>query len=264
MSLWVDSHRPNSLSKLSLHPAITKKLYSLGQSEELPHLLFYGPSGAGKKTRVMALLKEIYGSSAERVKLEHRTFKTSTNKVIEITTLGSNYHIECNASDVGNNDKFVIQEIIKEIASHGTLQSSAVGAKAFKIVILTEADRLTRQAQAGLRRTMEKYSSSCRIILICNSASKIIDPLRSRCLGIRIPAPTFEDIADILADTLKKEKCNCTRELVMKMSISSDRNLRRALLMLETAKIQNPSSILSNDTVIQLPDWELYIIKISR
>ena len=49
------------------------------------------------------------------MKLEHRTFKTSTNKTIEITTLGSNHHIECNPSDAGNNDRFVIQEVIKEV-----------------------------------------------------------------------------------------------------------------------------------------------------
>ena len=131
MSLWVDTHRPNSLSKLSLHPEITQKLLALAGSEELPHLLFYGPPGAGKKTRVMALLKEVYGIGAEKVKLEHRTFKTPSNKVIEIATLGSNYHIECNPSDAGNDDRFVIQEVIKEIASHTNLQSSVSGSRYF-------------------------------------------------------------------------------------------------------------------------------------
>ena len=61
MSLWVDKHRPNSLNKLTCHSAITNKLVSLSKSDELPHLLFFGPSGSGKKTRVMALIKEIYG-----------------------------------------------------------------------------------------------------------------------------------------------------------------------------------------------------------
>ena len=156
MSLWVDKYRPTNLSKLSCHENINKKLLALAQSDELPHLLFFGPPGSGKKTRVMALLREIYGPSVEKVKLEYRNFKTQ-NKTIEITTLGSNYHIECNPSDAGNNDRFVIQEVIKEIAAHGNLQSSTSGAKAFKVVVLTEVDQLSKQAQAGLRRTMEKY-----------------------------------------------------------------------------------------------------------
>ena len=45
MSLWVDKYRPNTLAKLSLHGDVTAKLTALARSEELPHLLFYGPSG---------------------------------------------------------------------------------------------------------------------------------------------------------------------------------------------------------------------------
>ncbi len=135
MALWVDKNRPNSLSKLTLHGEVTQKLSALANSDEIPHLLFYGPPGAGKKTRVMALLREIYGAGVERIKLEHRTFKNNSGKSIEITTMGSNYHIECNPSDAGNNDRLVIQEVIKEIASHGNLQSSVgmPGSRGFKI-----------------------------------------------------------------------------------------------------------------------------------
>lgn len=104
----------------------------------------------------MALLKEIFGNGVEKIKLEHRSLKTPSNRTIDVTTLGSNYHIECNPSDAGNNDRFVVQEVIKEIASHGVLTASRQSNKTFKVVILTEADRLSKQAQASLRRTMEK------------------------------------------------------------------------------------------------------------
>jgi replication factor C subunit 3/5 len=141
-------------------------MQGLAASEELPHLMFYGPSGAGKKTRIMALLRAIYGPGVGRVKLEHRTIKVNASKTVEISTLGSNFHIECNPSDAGNNDRFVIQEVIKEIASHGNLASggflgtgsgssgsgsssneSTASNRSFKVVILTEVDRLSKQAQ---------------------------------------------------------------------------------------------------------------------
>lgn len=73
--LWVDKYRPNELSTLDFHPDVTKRLKNLASSDDLPHLLVYGPSGAGKKTRIMALLRELYGDGALKVRLEHKSFK---------------------------------------------------------------------------------------------------------------------------------------------------------------------------------------------
>lgn len=134
-------------------------------------------------------------------------------------------------------------------------------------VILTEVDKLSKQAQAGLRRTMEKYSQQCRIILICNSPSKIIEPVRSRCLGVRVPSATVEEISEVLQTVAKKEIPGmCPPELSLRIASSCERNLRRALLMLEAAKVQSSGAgrQLMPDQAVQLPDWELYIQKMAR
>lgn len=67
------------------------------------------------------------------------------------------------------------------------------------MVVLNEVDRLTRDAQNALRRTMEKYMSTCRLILCCNSSTRVIEPLRSRCLSIRVPAATADEVLLLLA-----------------------------------------------------------------
>ena len=221
MPLWVDKHRPKDFSQLTHHPDTTARLKSLSEDpESLPHLLFYGPSGAGKKTRIACLLKEIFGTGAERLRLDKRTFKTPSNKSIDINMICSNYHIELNPGDAGIYDRFVVQDVIKEMAANKSLNAGggilggAPSASAaddglkkkktveYKVVVLVEVDKLTRQAQAALRRTMEKYSSTCRLILCCNNQSKVIEPVRSRCLGIRVAAPSHDDVSFAFHDSM--------------------------------------------------------------
>jgi replication factor C subunit 3/5 len=201
--LWVDKHRPSRLEDLTFHADITGRLQAMAsRPQSMPHLFFYGASGSGKKTRVSSLLRALFGNGAERLKLDKRSFKTPAGKVIEINMITSNYHIEISPGDAGLNDRFVVQEIIKDIASSTNVTSVANrqcdkdSVKAdFKVVVLSEVDRLSRPAQAALRRTMEKFSHTCRLILCCNSLSKVIEPLRSRCLGIRVGAPTNDEVS---------------------------------------------------------------------
>lgn len=70
---------------------------------DFPHLLVYGPSGAGKKTRVMCVLRELYGAGVEKLRIEHNSFTTPSNKKLEIVTISSNYHIEVNPRFVYRN-----------------------------------------------------------------------------------------------------------------------------------------------------------------
>ena len=125
-------------------------------------MIFHGPSGAGKKTRIMALLRELYGPGVYKIKLEHLQFKTPSNKKIDITSLGSLYHTEMNPGDVGIYDRLIVQNVIKDMAQSQSLSMSASSSedakkRSFKVLLLTEVDSLTRDAQNALRRTMEKY-----------------------------------------------------------------------------------------------------------
>ena len=277
--LWVDKHRPKNLQQLSHHPTTTAQLTSLSESPAtLPHLLFYGPSGAGKKTRIQCLLRAIFGPGADRLRLDKRTFTTPTKKTLDVNMICSNYHIELSPGDAGMHDKYVVQEVIKEMAANrslnaGTLTASTDNANdntnkntvQYKIVVLVEVDKLTRQAQAALRRTMEKYTSSCRLILCCNNQSKVMEAVRSRCLSIRIAAPTIDDICRTLKYVSDKEKVTLQDELCISIARESSRNLRRAILMLETSRVNAGSKILKHDQGqgLQKTDWEIYISQLA-
>ncbi|BES93731.1 Replication factor C subunit [Nesidiocoris tenuis] len=255
MSLWVDKHRPTSLQKLDFHLTQAQHLKNLVNQGDFPHLLFYGPSGAGKKTRIMALLKELYGPGVERLRMEQMTFTTPSNKKVDVMTVASNYHIEINPSDAGIHDRIVVMELIKNSAQTHQLDTS--GQREFKVILLTEVDRLSKDAQHALRRTMEKYVATCRIILCANSVSQVIPAIKSRCLSIRVPAPSLQQVVAVLQNVCKKEGLTLPAELAERIAQKSDRNLRRAILMCEACKAQQ-YPFTPGQTVTE-PDWQVYL-----
>ncbi|KAJ8958610.1 hypothetical protein NQ318_016331 [Aromia moschata] len=153
--LWADKYRPKELLSLDYHIPQATDLKNLTKDGDFPHLLVYGPLGAGKKTRIMCLLRELYGPGVERLKMENMNFTTPSNKKLEIMTVSSNYHIEVNPSDVGIYDRVVVMNIIKNVAQSQQLNVNAQ--REFKVIILTDADDLTKDAQHALRRTMENF-----------------------------------------------------------------------------------------------------------
>ena len=172
----------------------------------------------------------------EKIKIDARVFQTSSNRKLEFNIVSSVYHLEITPSDVGNYDRVVVQELLKEIAQ---TQQVDLGAKQrFKVVVINEADHLTRDAQAALRRTMEKYSPNLRLILLANTTANIIAPIRSRTLLVRVAAPTEDDICQALKLAAKNEGWPNAPGLNKRVAEASGRNLRKALLMFEAVYAQ--------------------------
>lgn len=268
MSLWVDKYRPKTLDSLSHNNELTNLLKSLShQPRDLPHLLLYGPNGSGKKTRCMSLLESIFGSGVYRLKIDVRQFVTPSNRKLDLNVVSSPYHLEITPSDMGNNDRIVIQELLKEVAQMEQVdfQDSKDGlAHRYKCVVINEADSLTRDAQAALRRTMEKYSKNIRLIMICDSMSSIIAPIKSRCLMVRCAAPTDEETINILNKVAALENVKVESTAILQnISTASNQNLRTALLMLESMALSNEMDLKANTPIIR-PDWETVILKMAN
>jgi replication factor C subunit 3/5 len=104
--------------------------------------------------------------------------------------------------------------------------------------------------------------ATCRIILCCNSTSRVIPAVRSRCLCLRVAAPTHEQICNILKQTAKQESLTLPNELANRIALKSNRNLRRALLMCETTYVAHYP--FTNDQEISEPDWEIFLRETAR
>lgn len=186
--------------------------------------------------------------------VEKRSFKLpNKSDTIESTVIVSSHHIEMSPSESGYHDRVVVQEVIKGIAESHHLDTGGANSRPFKVVVLNEVDQLSKDAQHALRRTMEKYMTNCRLILVASSITKIIEALRSRCLCLRVAAPSYDEIVSVINDVGKKEGFTVPELLAYRIAMKSSRNLRRALLMLEATKVK--SFPFTEDQVAQVPDW---------
>ena len=181
--IWTEKYRPKTLDDVVGQKHVTERLKAYVASRNMPHLLLTGPAGTGKTTCSLALAKEMFG-----------------------TEWKGNF-IELNASDERGID--VVRGKIKEFA-----RTAPLGDADFKIIFMDEADALTNDAQAALRRTMEKYSGICRFILSCNYSSKIIDPIQSRCAVFRFKPLTVDDVSGFLNMIVEKENIDITEDAV--------------------------------------------------
>jgi len=142
---FTEKYRPKTLKEISGNEEVLTCLRSLSL-DNLPNMLFYGPSGTGKTTAIRALTSELPRQNV----------------------------LELNASD----DRGIetVRNQIKEFSS-----AMMVGPK---VVILDEADSMSKEAQGALRRIIEDCTNT-RFCFICNYYKKIIEPIVSRCTRFR-------------------------------------------------------------------------------
>ena len=102
--------------------------------------------------------------------------------------------------------------------------------------------------------------------MCCNNPSKVIDPVRSRCLGVRVAAPTELEVCKVLRSVADKERLVLPEKLAARIAKYSTRNVRRAVLALEGCQVRTKGGDgpLSEDAPLVLPDWETYIHEIAN
>jgi replication factor C small subunit len=208
--MWAEKYRPKHLDDMVNQKGIVERLKSFVESKNVPHCIFAGPPGTGKTTAALCLARDLYGDGYR----EHL--------------------MELNASDERGID--VVRETVKTFA-----RSRSIGAIPFKIMILDEADNMTSDAQQALRRTMERYTETCRFIMCANYSGKIIEPIQSRCAPFRFTFLPKEEHDNYVKHIAESENVKLLADGVEAIFEVCGGDLRRAINTLQaTASMNKP------------------------
>ena len=208
--------------------------FGIQRYSNFQHLIVHGQNGSGKELIVNKLLEKIFSKTSVELKEVEYTVSGYSNTKTKVMIKQSKHHIIIEPNSNGF-DKYLIQEIIQDYAK-SELLNIIKNRKTYKVVVINKIDNLSYYAQASLRRTMEKYSHSCKFILISDQLSKIIEPLRSRCLLIRIPLPSDEQIIETILNICNKENIEISLETLKDIVENSDNNVNHAIWLLEMYK----------------------------
>ena len=212
---WIEKYRPANLSEVISHDSKVEVLNKLIEKREIPHLLLFGSPGSGKTSIILALAKQMYGPNYKR------------------------YILELNASDDRG-----IDIVRNKIPMFANTKSDDM-----RLVILDEADAMTADAQAALRRIMELYIKNCRFCLICNNINKIIGGIQSRCAKMRFGVLDRGSIRNKLVDIVEKEQFKIEEPAIEELLLAHQ-DFRQILNTLQCLKSIKFGDVIKQKDVI--------------
>lgn len=208
---WIEKHRPQYLKDVHGQEEVVEylnKVVEMGR-ERLPNLLFYGPPGSGKTTSALALCRELYG--------EGENFKGRVH--------------ELNASD--ERGLAAIREKVRDLSRQSVIDG-------YKVIILDEADSMTKAAQSSLLSLLEHNSEITRVIIICNYHTKLSENISSRCQMSCFRKITPEAQKERINAVCEKERLTLAEGAVEELTRLSDGDLRAAVMLLDATRHMVP------------------------
>jgi replication factor C subunit 3/5 len=236
MPLLIDEFTPQHVEDIFFHKDIYTRLKKMSRDGSIPHIVFHGAPGSGKRTMMSLFLKMIYGDTVSKLYSTSYNIAGSGKKTKKEFVQNSSRHIIINPTGT-NFDKYLVHEIVKRYASTNTYELTVNPYSKFKTIQISNLDNLSHSAQTALRRMIETNANVCRFIMWCDNLGNIIGPLKSRCVCIRVPRPTEIELFRYLTYIAGKKSSDVSISTVKKIVKYSDCDIKRALWCMHHAML---------------------------
>lgn len=227
--LWVEQYRPKTVDGYVFRDENQKKqILTWIKDKSIPHLMLSGSPGIGKTTLAKMLLHEI--------------------GVEEFDIL------EINASR-DNGVDFLRDTIVRFV------QMMPFGP--FKVVLLDEADYLSKSSQAVLRGVMEEYADTSRFILTCNSPHMIMPAIHSRCQQMHFTSIDQTEFTVRVATILTEENVEFDLDTLDTYVKATYPDLRKCINFLQQ-NTQDGQLVIANSNDSGVADYKIDMVNLFK
>ena len=167
MNVIIKPENEKTKQKYDIHQELKEKLNYFIDSHKIPHIIFYGESGTGKREVLNYFIHKIYNNDKTKIKEFVMYVNCAHSKGI----------------------RFIRDEL--KFFAKTNIQNDC--GKIFKSIILLNAEKLTTDAQSALRRCIETFSHNTRFFIIIENIDNLLNPILSRFCNIYIPYPTINN-----------------------------------------------------------------------
>ncbi|CAM8986475.1 hypothetical protein QQ045_006823 [Rhodiola kirilowii] len=262
---WADKYQPASLNGFTCHRKEAQLLKELVSQDACPHILLKGPSGSGKRSLVMALIREIFGDASWSISHEIRYFHIQQDKrpmKVPVPLASSAHHVELNVNS-NVNARYALMALVKEISnSYANIpEVSNANLKAdYKVIVLYDVDKAPENIQHLIKWVVDCYSDACKLMLCCGDDISILEPIKNRCKMISVDAPVTNEVIEVLLQIARNEGLDLPASFATRIANKSKQNLRKAIMALEACKANNYPFL--DDQPIPL-GWEEVVAEIA-
>lgn len=222
-----DLIKPNyypQLNNINFHDDLIK---ILSGDNVLFDTLFYGPSGSGKLTLIMAYLQKIFGPNVMNLTPNMSFTTTSTTKSNEQST---SFNLEKVGFPMSNNNLILINDSMNDESIQDFFRDYIdVMGETINYIVVLHINRLKEKTRSMISRFIDARKSSTYVLATCNRLDHIEPRMKSRFETYKVPRPELNELAKYIHDMIPT-KFEFPLMKVIKIVESTKRDIKLSII----------------------------------